>query len=102
MIELTPDQWHSITREKTPTLIEPESKTVYVVVRRDDETAAARVVRIAWMRRQGLDEEEIEESLRDEPPVSVAEELKQWKALDHLDEISVPDAVLGMNAIKYY
>lgn len=100
MIELTQDQWHSITCEETPTLIEPESKTVYVVVRRDDEAAAARVVRIAWMRRQGLDEEEIEESLRDEPPVSVAEEMKQWKALDHLDKISVPGAQLG-NAIQY-
>ncbi len=100
MIELTQDQWHSITREATPTLIEPESKTVYVVVRRDDEAAAARVVRMAWMRRQGLDEEEIEESLRDEPPVSVAEEMKQWKALDHLDEISVPGKVLDKIAIR--
>ena len=102
MIELTQDQWHSITRESTPTLIEPKSNAGYVVVRRDEEAAAARVVRIAWMRRQGLDEEEIAESLRDEPPARVAEEMKQWKALDHLDEISVPDAELGRNAIKYY
>jgi hypothetical protein len=101
MIELTPDQWHSLKSEAVPTLIEPESKKVFVVVPQEDEAKAARVVRIAWMRRQGLDEEEIKECLRDEPPVSVADEMKQWKALDHLDEISVPGHVLDKIAIQY-
>jgi len=102
MIELTQEQWQAIAGEENPTLIEPESRMAYVVIPKDDYAEAARVVRIAWMRRQGLDEDEIAESLRDEPPTDVAEEMKHMKALDHLDEISVPDAVLGRNAIKYY
>jgi hypothetical protein len=101
VIELTQEQWREIIAHPGPTVIEPQSKTAYVVVTKEEYEHAARVVRIAWMRRQGLDEEEIQESLRDEPPVSVAEEMKQMKALDHLDEISVPDAVLGRAAIKY-
>jgi len=71
------------------------------VQRDDDEAAAARVVRIAWMRRMRLDEEEIEESLRDDPPTSVAEEMREIKALDNLDKITPTDAILGKNAIKY-
>jgi hypothetical protein len=74
--------------------------TAYVEQLRD-EVAAARFVRIAWMRRQGLDAEEIEESLRDEPPTNVAEEMKQIRALDHLDLISVPGQVLDRIAAQY-
>jgi hypothetical protein len=48
-----------------------------------------------------LDAEEIEESLRDEPPTNVAEEMKQIRALDHLDLISVPGQVLDRIAAQY-
>lgn len=48
-----------------------------------------------------LDEEEIAESLRDEPPVSIEEEMKEIKALDHLDEITPSGELLGRNAIQY-
>ena len=42
----------------------------------------------------GLDEEEIAESLRDDPPASIPEEMKQLKALDNLDKITPPAEVL--------
>ena len=48
-----------------------------------------------------LDEEEIAESLRDDPPVSVQEEMKQIKALDNLDKITPPGEVLRKYAIPY-
>ena len=35
MIELTHEQWQAITHDENPTVIEPESKTAYVVVPRD-------------------------------------------------------------------
>ena len=35
MIELTQEQWQAIAREENLTMIEPESKTAYVVVRKD-------------------------------------------------------------------
>jgi hypothetical protein len=108
MIELTPAQWHEIAGKENPILIEPETKTAYVVVPKDhydrqrtNEIDAARVLRITWMRRMRLDEEEIAESLRDEPPTSVEEELKEIKALDHLDKITPPGDVLGKYAIQY-
>ena len=72
MIELTHEQWQALAE-----------------------------VRIAWMRRMRLSEEEIEESLRDEPPISVQEEMKQIKALDHLDEITPPGEVLDQYAMQY-
>jgi len=78
-----------------------EAEVTAFVEQMRDQVAAARFVRIAWMRRQGLDPEEIEESLRDEPPASVAEEMKQIKALDHLDLISVPGKVLDRIAVQY-
>lgn len=108
MIELTPEQWQAIAQEENPTVIEPASGTAYVVVPKDwydsrqtVEAEAARVLRITWMRRMRLDEEEIAESLRDEPPVSVQEEMKQIKALDNLDKITPPGEVLGKYAIQY-
>lgn len=111
MIELTPEQWQAIAQEEHPTVIEPESKTAYVVVAKDEydelrtvktsEADAAYVLRIAWMRRMRLDEDEIAESIRDDPPVSVQEEMKQIKALDNLDKITPPGEVMRKYAIKY-
>src|ERR1700722_7448818 len=95
MIELTAEQWQAIAQEENPTAIEPASKTAYVVVAKDEydelrtvkkgEADAAYVLRIAWMRRMRLDEDEIADSLRNDPPVSMHEEMKQIKALDNLD-----------------
>jgi hypothetical protein len=34
MIELTPEQWQAISQEENP-VIEPESRTAYVVLRKD-------------------------------------------------------------------
>src|ERR1019366_2041646 len=98
MIELTHEQWQAITHEENPTVIEPESKTAYVVVPKDEydrrhgisETDVARALRLAWMTRMKLDDDEIAESMRDDPPVSVEEEMKQIKALDNLDKITPP------------
>ena len=111
MIELTHEQWQTVIHEATPTAIDPESKTAYIVVRKDEydqlctvrscEANAAAVLRIAWMRRMGLDEDEIAESLRDDPPASVSAEMKQLKALDDLDKITPPAEVLGKYAIQY-
>lgn len=104
MIELTSEQWQAIAQEENPTVIEPESQTAYVVVRKDEyeklrtvtdtEADAAYVLRIAWMRRMRLDEDEIAESIRDDPPINVQEEMKQLKALDSLDKITPPAEVL--------
>jgi hypothetical protein len=111
MIELTQEQWQAITEQENPTVIDPQSKTAYVLVRKDvyeklrgvtgTEAEAAYVLRIAWMRRMGLDEDEIAESIRDDPPLNVQEELKQLKALDSLDKITPPAEVLSKHAIKY-
>lgn len=111
MIELTHEQWQAVIREPIPTAINPESKTAYIVVRKDEydqlctvracEASAAAVLRIAWMRRMGMGEDEIAESLRDEPPASVPAEIKQLKALDDLDKITPPAEVLGKYAIPY-
>jgi hypothetical protein len=111
MIELTQEQWQAIAREEHPTVIEPESKKAYVVVLKDEydklravcdtEADAAYVLRVAWMRRMRLDEDEIAESIRDDPPMSVQEEMKQIKALDHLDKITPPGEVLRKYAVKY-
>src|SRR5216684_1814890 len=105
MIELTPEQWQAIAREENPTVIEPESKTAYVVLRKDlfdklrnivdHDTAPASLLdaiagkvgielteaekalslRVVWMRRMGLDENEITDSLRIDPPTSVETEM---------------------------
>jgi hypothetical protein len=108
MIELTPEQWQAIAQEENPTVIEPASGAAYVVVPKDQydsrqivEADAARFLRITWMRRMRLDDDEIAESLRDEPPVSVQAEMKQIKALDNLDKITPPGEVLGKYAIQY-
>ena len=91
MIELTPEQWQAIAQEEYPTVIEPESKTEYVVLRKDvfdkvrvivdndtapgslldaiagkvgielTEAEKALSLRVIWMRRMGLEEHEITE-----------------------------------------
>lgn len=111
MFELTHEQWQAVLHEGTPTAIDPESQTAYVVVRKDEyelfrtvcacEAQSAAVLRIAWMRRMGLDEDEIAESLRDDPPASVAAEIKQFKALDDLDKITPASDVLAKYATQY-
>ena len=35
MIELTPEQWQAIAQEENPTVIEPESKSAFVLVRKE-------------------------------------------------------------------
>jgi hypothetical protein len=108
MIELTQEQWQAITREATSTVIEPESKAEYVVVPKNrfdqlqsGEAEAARVLRIAWMRRMRLDEDEITESLCDEPPTSVEDEMKQIRAIENLDRITPAGDILRQYAIRY-
>jgi hypothetical protein len=108
MIELTQEQWQAIAQEENPTVVEPASGAAYVVRPKDEydklrtaEVDAARALRFAWMRRMRLDEDEIAKSLRDEPPVSVQEEMKQITALDNLDRITPPGEVLRKYAIQY-
>src|SRR5437868_541931 len=111
MIELTQEQWQAINQEQNPQVVDPESRTAYVVIRKDEyeklriaagtESDAAYVLRIAWMRRMGLDEDEIAESIRDDPPLEVQSEMKQLKALDNLDRSTPSAKVLRKHAVKY-
>ncbi len=111
MIELTQEQWRIIARDEHPTAIEPASQTAYVVVRKDEydklravsETGAdaAYVLRVAWMRRMGLDEDEIADSIRDDPPRDVRQEVRQLRALDGLDRTTPPAEVLRRYAVRY-
>jgi hypothetical protein len=114
MIELTPEQWQAIAGAENPTIVEPKSKTAYVVLRKDvydalrtivdDDTAPAALLdaitakvgielteiekalalRVIWMRRMGLEESEITDSLRAEPPASVEQKMKELLALERL------------------
>jgi hypothetical protein len=61
----------------------------------------ARALRLAWMTRMKLDDDEIAESMRDDPPVSVEEEMKQIRSLDNLDKITPPGDVLRAFAVKF-
>ena len=72
-----------------------------IVFRKLSEHEEARSLRVQWMRRMRLDEEEITESLQQEPPFSVQEEMKQLLALDVLKQITPPIHVLRQFAIKY-
>ncbi len=132
MIELTPEQWQAIAQEENPTVIEPESKTAYVVLRKDvydqlrnlvdHDTAPASLLdaiagkvgialteaekalslRVIWMRRMGLDENEITDSIRTDPPARVETEMTELLALERLKTITPSRAVLEKIAIKYY
>jgi hypothetical protein len=114
MIELTQEQWQAIAGVENPTIIEPKSKAVYVVLRKDifdalrsivdHDTAPASILdaitsnvgielteiekalalRVIWMRRMGLDESEITDSLRAEPPADVEQEMRELLTLDRL------------------
>src|SRR5260221_5622946 len=107
MIQLTPEQWDAIAHDETPTVIEPETKTAYVVLRKDvfdmlqlindNDTAPASLLdaiagkvgialteaekalslRVIGMRRMGLDEDEITDSLRGDPPTCVETEMTE-------------------------
>jgi hypothetical protein len=111
MIELTQEQWQAITREENPTIVEPTSLTPYVMIRKDQydrlrnataaDADAAYLLRVVWMRRMGLDDEEIAESIRDEPPVDMQEEMRQLRALERLDNITPGAEVLRRYATKY-
>jgi hypothetical protein len=130
MIELTPEQWQAIVQEENPTVIEPESRTAYVVLRKDvydrlrlivdNETAPAALLdaiaakvpielteaekalslRLIWMRRMGLDEEEITDSIRSDPPANIAQEIKELVALEKLKTMPSSE-ILRQVAIKY-
>jgi len=131
MIELTPEQWQAIAQEENPTVIEPESKTAYVVVRKDvfdmirslddhntapgalldaivakveiglSEAEKALALRVIWMRRMGLDEDEITDSLRSDPPADVETEMTELLALERL-KTKPSSEMLRKIAIKYY
>jgi hypothetical protein len=130
MIELTQEQWQAIAREQNPTLIEPESKTAYVVVRKDlhdklrtmvdhdtgtaslldavvakagiglSEPEKALALRVIWMRRMGLDEDEITDSLRMDPPDHIEREMTELLALEKLKMIPLSETLRAV-AIKY-
>lgn len=130
MIELTPEQWRTVAGAEEATAIEPESKAEYVVVRKDvidklratvdhdtspaaildavvskipielTEAEKAMALRVVWMRRMGLDENEITESLRDEPPTSVEQEMRELAALERLKNKPSSD-ILRKLATKY-
>jgi hypothetical protein len=132
MIELTPEQWQTIAQQENPTVIEPESKTAYVVLRKDiydrlrmivdhetapaamldaiaakvgielTETEKALSLRGIWMRRMGLDEDEIAESLRVDPPVSVETEMTELLALESLKTTTPSRETLAKIATRYY
>ncbi len=109
MIELTQEQWQAIAQEENPTVTEPASSVAYSSFPRANTTSwgparrkSPRVLRIAWMRRMRLDEEEIEEALREDPPKDIDAEMQEWRALDHLDKITPPGEVLSQFAVKYY
>jgi hypothetical protein len=131
MIELTPEQWQAIAQEENPIVIEPESKTEYVVVRKtvfdkfrsivDQDTAPAALLdaivakvgiglseaekalalRVIWMRRMGLDEDEITDSLRGDPPANFEQEMTELLALERL-KTKPSSEMLRKIAIKYY
>jgi hypothetical protein len=130
MIELTQEQWQAIAREENPTLIEPESKTAYVVVRKDlhdklramvdhdtattalleavavkagiglSEAEKALALRVIWMRRMGLDEDEITDSLRVDPPDQIEREMAELLALEKLKNIPSSETLRAV-ANKY-
>jgi hypothetical protein len=131
MIELTPEQWQAIALEENPTVIEPESKTAYVVIRKDvfdklrsiddhdtapaalldavvakvgialSEAEKALAVRVIWMRRMGLDEDEITDSLRSDPPSTIEPEMTELLALERLKN-KPSSEMLRKIAVKYY
>jgi hypothetical protein len=45
-------------------------------------------IRVQWMREYGLSEEEIQESLSDDPPVSIETEQKELDAVRSLNELN--------------
>jgi hypothetical protein len=53
------------------------------------------------MRRMGLGEDEIAQAIRDDPPVSVHDEMQQSKSLDSLDQITPSAEDLRKYASKY-
>src|SRR5262249_56694989 len=67
---------------------------------RSEETEA-RELRIRWMRAMGLGEDEIAESLRDDPPASTADEMRQLHALEELARITPTNAEFRKMATKY-
>jgi hypothetical protein len=130
MIELTQEQVQGIAHQENPTLIDPSSNTQYVVLRKDryeklmaivdeetapnslldaiaakvaialTETEKALALRVIWMRRMGLDEDEITDSLRVDPPASIDQEMQELMALEKLKTMPSSD-VLQKIAIKY-
>ena len=130
MIELTQEQRQAIAQEVLPTMIDPETNTAYVVIRKDlyeklmtmvdHDTAPAALLnaiaaraaielteaekalslRVIWMRRMGLDEEEITDSLRSDPPANVEQEMTELMALERLKTMPSSD-ILRTIAIKY-
>jgi len=61
----------------------------------------AKAIRIQWMKEMGLDWDEIEESLRDDPPVSVDEEMKQLRALRNAKAITPSHEALRRIAKRF-
>jgi hypothetical protein len=130
VIELTHEQWQALALEENPTMIEPASKTAYVVVRKDlydklrtmvdhdtapdsllvavaaragiglSEAEQALALRVIWMRRMGLHEDEITDSLRADPPDHIEREMTELLALETLKVVPSSESLRTV-AIKY-
>ena len=59
------------------------------------------MIRKLWMRLMGLSNDEIAESLRDDPPKSMAAERRQLAAIRKLDRITPPGVELKKFAVRY-
>jgi hypothetical protein len=66
------------------------------------EAEKARSLRVIWTRRMGLDEDEITESLRVDPPANVETEMAELLALERLKTTTPSRATLEKVATKYY
>jgi hypothetical protein len=61
----------------------------------------AHSLRLNWMRRMGLDENEIMEAIEHDPPHSIEEELIQIRALDKLAQITPSNEAWQKVAVEY-
>lgn len=64
------------------------------------EQQEAEMLRIGWMRQMGLNEDEITDSLRSDPPTSIEQEMTELLALERL-KTKPSSEMLRKIAIKY-
>lgn len=104
VIEIDPTQL-SLNGDQTKSTIDvdsPSSQTDIGKFLPSDLTEAEKAVslRVIWMRRMGLDEGEIADSLRSDPPSSVEQEMMELVALERL-KARPSSEILEKIAIKY-